>query len=185
MKKRTPSLLRTLVNAQRFTPCVCLCTEMATAGIPGYVVTGKLGSGSDSEVYECVDKKTGTKVAVKVIRKDQAPERLERSRKEAEVLELLDHPHVVKIHEWFETDDALYIVLECAGGGDLFEVLYSHELNPSQTVLEERCARRIFTQTALAVSHMHRKGVCHRDLKPEVRASSFAGPLLLYSLPLE
>jgi serine/threonine protein kinase len=28
---------------------------------------------------------------------------------------------------------------------------------------------RIFTQTALAVSHMHKKGVCHRDLKPEVR----------------
>jgi serine/threonine protein kinase len=140
---------------------------MATAGIPGYVVTGKLGSGSDSEVYECVDKKTGRKAAVKVIRKDQAPERLERSRKEAEVLELLDHPHVVKMHEWFETDEALYIVLECAGGGDLFEVLYSHELNPSQTVLEERCARRIFTQTALAVSHMHRNGVCHRDLKPE------------------
>lgn len=137
--------------------------------IPGYVVTGKLGSGSDSEVYECVKDKDpmARKVAVKVIRKDQAPERLVRSRKEAEVLELLDHPHVVKMHEWFETEDALYIVLECAGGGDLFEVLYSHELNPSQTVLEERCARRIFTQTALAVSHMHRSGVCHRDLKPE------------------
>jgi serine/threonine protein kinase len=137
--------------------------------IPGYVVTGKLGSGSDSEVYECVKKKDpmARKVAVKVIRKDQAPERLERSRKEAEVLELLDHPHVVKMHEWFETEDSLYIALECAGGGDLFEVLYSHELNPSQTVLEEKCARRIFTQTALAVSHMHKKGVCHRDLKPE------------------
>lgn len=166
--------------------------------IPGYVVTGKLGSGSDSEVYECVKKEDpmARKVAVKVIRKDQAPERLERSRKEAEVLELLDHPHVVKMHEYFETEDSLYIALECAGGGDLFEVLYSHELNPSQTVLEEKCARRyatsldvvprlhqfvppltaasvvryrIFTQTALAVSHMHKRGVCHRDLKPEVR----------------
>lgn len=117
--------------------------------IPGYVVTGKLGSGSDSEVYECVKKKDpmARKVAVKVIRKDQAPERLERSRKEAEVLELLDHPHVVKMHEWFETEDSLYIALECAGGGDLFEVLYSHELNPSQTVLEEKCARR-YTHTS-------------------------------------
>jgi serine/threonine protein kinase len=143
--------------------------EQGGGKIPGYVVTGKLGSGSDSEVYECVKDKDpmARKVAVKVIRKDQAPERLVRSQKEAEVLELLDHPHVVKMHEWFETEDALYIVLECAGGGDLFEVLYSHELNPSQTVLEERCARRIFTQTALAVSHMHRNGVCHRDLKPE------------------
>ncbi|ELR18909.1 protein kinase domain containing protein [Acanthamoeba castellanii str. Neff] len=121
--------------------------------IPGYVVTGKLGSGSDSEVYECVKKEDpmARKVAVKVIRKDQAPERLERSRKEAEM------------HEYFETEDSLYIALECAGGGDLFEVLYSHELNPSQTVLEEK----IFTQTALAVSHMHKRGVCHRDLKPE------------------
>lgn len=115
--------------------------------IPGYVVTGKLGSGSDSEVYECVKKEDpmARKVAVKVIRKDQAPERLERSRKEAEVLELLDHPHVVKMHEYFETEDSLYIALECAGGGDLFEVLYSHELNPSQTVLEEKCARRYAT----------------------------------------
>lgn len=133
------------------------------AGIPGYYVTGKLGSGSDSEVYECIEKSTGRQVAVKVIPKHgpggRAPppcattsnkeDRLERSRREAEVLESLgDHPNIVRMHQWFETEDTFFIVLEHAGGGDLFEVLYSHELNPTQTVLEERCARRYLTSFA-------------------------------------
>jgi serine/threonine protein kinase len=136
--------------------------------VPGYVVTGKLGSGSDSEVFKCRKKNSKKTLAVKIITKNQGAERLERSRKEVEVLSLLQHhPHIIRMHEWFETDDALYIVLENAEGGDLFEVLYSNELNPTQSVLEEECARRIFTQTAMAVRHMHQKGVCHRDLKPE------------------
>jgi len=111
--------------------------------VPGYVVTGKLGSGSDSEVFKCRKKNSKKTLAVKIITKNQGAERLERSRKEVEVLSLLQHhPHIIRMHEWFETDDALYIVLENAEGGDLFEVLYSNELNPTQSVLEEECARR-------------------------------------------
>jgi serine/threonine protein kinase len=157
--------------------------DVAVVASRGYSVIGKIGSGSDSDVYECIERKTRRRVAVKIIPKrhpesklrppkslltGSEQDRLERARREAKVLELLgDHPYIVSMQEWFETEEALYIVLEHAGGGDLFEALYSHELNPTQTVLQEHCARRIFIQICAAVLHMHKKGVCHRDLKPE------------------
>ncbi len=65
--------------------------------VPGYKVLAKAGSGSDAEVFLCIDRKTRKKVAVKAIEKGAgAQERLNRSYKEVQLMGLLDHPHVVR-----------------------------------------------------------------------------------------
>ncbi len=65
--------------------------------VPGYKVLAKAGSGSDAEVFLCIDRKTRKKVAVKAIEKGAgAQERLSRSYKEVQLMSLLDHPHVIR-----------------------------------------------------------------------------------------
>jgi len=122
--------------------------------VPGYCVTGKLGDGSDSQVFACYRKGTKNgapeRFAAKVVCKrrdrrwikEEVAARERRSRMEIRVLELLKGvPHVVSMHEWFETDEALYIILEFAEGGDLFDALYGSELNPTTQIDEEQARR--------------------------------------------
>ena len=60
--------------------------------------------------------------AIKIIFKDQCNEEEQKKiMKEVEIMKTLDHPHVIKIFEWFETSREIYIVMEFLGGGELFD----------------------------------------------------------------
>jgi len=136
--------------------------------IRGYRLLSKLGSGSDAEVYLGHDTKRSREVAIKVVSKQgNSTEKVKRVRKEAANMAALNHANVIKLFDFFETEEDMFLVMEYAKSGDMFEALYSPKLNPSQTVFEEDCARKLFRQTLAAVEHCHKQGIAHRDLKPE------------------
>ena len=75
----------------------------------------------------------------------------------------MNHSHVVKLLEAFETDSHVYLVMENVSGGSLHS--YLKEMINKQ--LEEEEARRIFKQILVALSYCHSKCIAHRDIKLE------------------
>lgn len=82
-------------------------------------------------------------------------------RTEITILQTLDHPHVIKMYEYFEDEISIYLVLEKWEGGELFDRIIEKEY------FSEKYAARVFKQILQAINYCHNNGVCHRDLKPE------------------
>jgi BR serine/threonine kinase len=76
-------------------------------------------------------------------------------------MRLLNHPHILKLIEVCESPQHLYIVLEYAEHGELFEVLRKHRLLPTEI------AMAFFRQLIFGLDYLHAHSICHRDLKPE------------------
>ncbi|RVE53803.1 hypothetical protein evm_001465 [Chilo suppressalis] len=117
--------------------------------------TPLLGDGSYSVCRKCIHRQTGKEYAVKIISTQKKD-----VRQEIELLKACQGcPYIITLHEVFQDSAFTYIVTELACGGEL--------ANHLSGGIEERVARRLLAQLALAVSHMHSRGAVHRDLKPE------------------
>ena len=79
---------------------------------------------------------------------------------EIKILKSVSHPNIIKLEDVIDTKDFLYIILELADGGELFD-----KINEKRR-LSETEAKLYFYQMALAISYLHSKNICHRDLKP-------------------
>jgi len=129
-----------------------------------YEKISTVGHGMTGAVYHVRNKTTGEHFALKSMEKSRIDaELLADLRNEIEVLRMMDHPHVIKLIEYFEDNDNLFLILELAEGGELFDRL--HEQNGSH-YSESEAARLVFKFCA-AISYIHLKGVTHRDLKLE------------------
>ncbi|KAG7264734.1 hypothetical protein CRUP_025912 [Coryphaenoides rupestris] len=73
----------------------------------------------------------------------------------------LNHPNIVQLFEVIETDKTLYLIMEYASGGEVFDYLVSHGR------MKEIEARAKFRQIVSAVHYCHQKNIVHRDLKAE------------------
>ncbi|KAI9482705.1 MAG: kinase-like domain-containing protein [Benjaminiella poitrasii] len=80
--------------------------------------------------------------------------------REISLMEVLDHPNIVRLYETYETTDSLYLVMEYVEGLNLEEFLEKRGGS-----LEENEARTIFRQMAAAMDYCHSRWVVHRDLK--------------------
>ena len=128
-----------------------------------YDVKNKLGSGKFGLVKLGINKKTGQKVAIKIMKKSSMDSSdLELVRTEIEILKICQHPNIIRLYNVFENADYLYIIMEYCYGGDLFSYLENRHFRVS-----EKRASNIIHQMATAVYYMHSYGVVHRDLKPE------------------
>jgi len=78
-------------------------------------------------------------------------------RNEISILKSMDHPHIVKAHEVFETKNQIFLVMEICYGGDL------HDRAP----YSEKDSARIAEDLLSAINYMHKHGIVHRDLKQE------------------
>uniref|UniRef100_A0A672LGT4 non-specific serine/threonine protein kinase n=1 Tax=Sinocyclocheilus grahami TaxID=75366 RepID=A0A672LGT4_SINGR len=81
--------------------------------------------------------------------------------REVRIMKLLNHPNIVKLFEVIETDKTLYLVMEYASGGEVFDYLVAHGR------MKEKEARAKFRQIVSAVQYCHQKCIVHRDLKAE------------------
>ena len=80
---------------------------------------------------------------------------------EVKILQSVSHPNVINLVDVIDTPDYLYIVLELAEGGELFDKIIE------KTRFNETEAKLHFYQMASAMEYLHSKKICHRDLKPE------------------
>ena len=126
-----------------------------------YRITSALGAGGMGEVYRATDTKLNRDVAIKVLPPQvaQAPERLARFRREAQLLAALNHPNIAAIYGLEEADGKPFLALELVEGPDLKE-----RLDKAALPLDE--ALEIAQQIAEALEAAHGKGIIHRDLKP-------------------
>uniref|UniRef100_A0AAY4A745 non-specific serine/threonine protein kinase n=1 Tax=Denticeps clupeoides TaxID=299321 RepID=A0AAY4A745_9TELE len=81
--------------------------------------------------------------------------------REVRIMKLLNHPNIVKLFEVIETEKSLYLVMEYASGGEVFDYLVAHGR------MKEKEARVKFRQIVSAVQYCHQKCIVHRDLKAE------------------
>ncbi|KAG6539175.1 hypothetical protein ZIOFF_004328 [Zingiber officinale] len=82
-------------------------------------------------------------------------------KREVATMKLIKHPNVVRIYEVMGSKSKIFIILEFATGGELFDKIVNHGR------MREDEARRYFQQLINAVDYCHSRGVYHRDLKPE------------------
>ncbi|PNS18105.1 hypothetical protein CAC42_4064 [Sphaceloma murrayae] len=127
-----------------------------------YTFHRTLGEGSFGKVKLATHKVTKQKVAIKVITRSKLISRDMTGRIEREIsyLQLLRHPHIIKLYTVVSTPREICMVLEYAGG-ELFDYIVNHGRLP------EDKARKFFQQIVCAIEYCHRHKIVHRDLKPE------------------
>ncbi|CAL8080423.1 unnamed protein product [Calicophoron daubneyi] len=121
-----------------------------------------IGKGNFAKVKLASHVITGKEVAIKIIDKTQlSPSSRQKLFREVRLMKLLDHPNIVKLFEIIENEKILYLVMEYASGGEVFDYLVAHGR------MKEKEARAKFRQIVSAVQYCHQKRIIHRDLKAE------------------
>ena len=108
----------------------------------------------------------GKLFAMKVLRKAKMVldrKLMEHTRTERHILEEVQHPFIVKLHYAFQTDAKLYLVLGYVNGGELFQQFRMR----GEGSFSEDEVRFYMSEVILALEHLHKLGIVHRDLKLE------------------
>ncbi|KAM9717721.1 serine/threonine-protein kinase MARK2 isoform 1-T1 [Menidia menidia] len=127
-----------------------------------YRLLKTIGKGNFAKVKLARHVLTGKEVAVKIIDKTQLnSSSLQKLFREVRIMKMLNHPNIVKLFEVIETEKTLYLVMEYASGGEVFDYLVAHGR------MKEKEARAKFRQIVSAVQYCHQKCIVHRDLKAE------------------
>ncbi|XP_060037105.1 MAP/microtubule affinity-regulating kinase 3 isoform X12 [Erinaceus europaeus] len=128
--------------------------------IGNYRLLKTIGKGNFAKVKLARHILTGREVAIKIIDKTQLnPTSLQKLFREVRIMKVLNHPNIVKLFEVIETDKTLYLIMEYASGGEVFDYLVAHGR------MKEKEARTKFRQIVSAVQYCHQKRIVHRDLK--------------------
>ncbi|GCC20177.1 hypothetical protein chiPu_0018784, partial [Chiloscyllium punctatum] len=137
-------------------------TAEDTPHIGNYRLLKTIGKGNFAKVKLARHVLTGKEVAVKIIDKTQLnSSSLQKLFREVRIMKILNHPNIVKLFEVIETEKTLYLVMEYASGGEVFDYLVAHGR------MKEKEARAKFRQIVSAVQYCHQKCIVHRDLKAE------------------
>jgi serine/threonine protein kinase len=137
--------------------------------------TAVLGSGSYGKVFYMQNKKTQKPVAVKVIEKKNVKDKvsLKSLVQEIEIHKRLLHDNIIRLIEHCEDQKNIYLVMEYAAKGSLFQFIRRNEK------LNEKEAFYFFTQACNAVHFLHKHQLIHRDIKPENMLITVNGQLKL------
>ncbi|XP_048378580.1 MAP/microtubule affinity-regulating kinase 4 isoform X2 [Stegostoma tigrinum] len=140
---------------------IASCTD-EQPHIGNYRLLRTIGKGNFAKVKLARHILTSREVAIKIIDKTQLnPTSLQKLFREVRIMKCLNHPNIVKLFEVIETEKTLYLIMEYASGGEVFDYLVSHGR------MKEKEARAKFRQIVSAVQYCHQRNIVHRDLKAE------------------
>jgi len=129
-----------------------------------YTILNQLGKGHFATVYLALDKSSGMRFAVKKFEKRSGPgerSKIDGLQQEIAVLMGVSHPSMLCLKDTFDESDGVYLVLELAPEGELFNWIV---LNKK---LSEVDTRKIFIQLFQGIKYLHERNIVHRDIKPE------------------
>lgn len=146
-----------------------------------FSIEQQLGKGHFASVYLCIEKSTGMRYAVKKFEKRSGPgekSKVDGLQQEIAVLMSVSHPALLCLKATFDEDDGVYLVLELAPEGELFNWIIMKQK------LTEAEARKVFIQLFQGVKYLvgdllritvrsvadslqHERNIVHRDIKPE------------------
>ncbi len=131
--------------------------------IGNYDLLEKLGDGSMGIVYKARRWKSEDIVAVKVLHAQVAknPVLLKRFEQEFRIAAKLDHPNIVRVHEFSGNGNQPYIVMEYIDGESLGDRLHREGKMPEEEAIS------LIVQVAHGLHRAHRQGLIHRDVKPD------------------
>jgi hypothetical protein len=131
--------------------------------ISNYKIKDFIGQGKFSVVHRGIRVDNNSEVAVKIIRKSKMEDiDLECTRREISILQICEHPHIIKMKSFYENYEYIYIIQELFPSTDLFDYLQHREFT-----ISEETAKIMIRQLISAVDYMHHLGIVHRDIKPE------------------
>ena len=141
------------IEAQRF----------SGAQIRGYRCVRRLAGGAISDLFLAESEAAGALVVVKIARDQQKENKLDQSFRrflqEYEIVERIQHPHIVRLYDLGVSDEHAYLVMEYFRAGDLRSRMRAGEIAPRE-------ALRLSMSIAHALEAIHAAGILHRDLKP-------------------
>ena len=121
-----------------------------------------IGEGSFSKVFKVEEKRTGEFYALKITDKAKSLEfGMPCYKRELAILKRARHQNIITLNEVFHSNSKLYLILELASGGDLFDRISSNG------AYSESLAQRTLNMITNGLSYLHQLGVTHRDLKLE------------------
>ncbi len=123
-----------------------------------YEVTGFVGEGGMQFVYKAIDIVLNREVALKTPKNLSAEKRFRRS---AIVAAKVNHPHVAKTFDYFETEERPYLVEELVHGADIEKAVLE-----KMSTVDPYLVAKIFHHLAKGLAASHHVEVVHRDLKP-------------------
>ncbi|HJY00957.1 MAG TPA: serine/threonine-protein kinase, partial [Streptosporangiaceae bacterium] len=131
--------------------------------VSGYTEVKTLGSGGFGDVVLARHDASGTQVAIKYLHRQLLAdaEFAELFRAEAAVLASLDDPNVVRLYEYVESPAGAAIVMELVDGVSLRDMLARQGRTTAEAALV------VLQGSLLGLAAAHRRGVVHRDYKPE------------------
>lgn len=127
-----------------------------------YRVTSLIGHGGMGAVYKAQDSRLDRTVAIKILPEELAhnPAVLSRFEREAKSLAALDHPNIVKIHDYgFTSAGSPFFVMEFVRGQDI-------QTLRNDGGLDLRTALTMVSQVCDAIHYAHQRKIIHRDIKP-------------------
>jgi serine/threonine protein kinase len=127
-----------------------------------YEIKSELGRGGMATVYRAYDPSFDRQVAIKVLPREMLhdPQFRPRFERELKIVAALEHPAIVPVYDVGEEDGQPYFVMRYMSGGSL-----TGEIKKGNFSLEETA--RIISRIAQGLVYAHKKGVVHRDLKPD------------------
>ncbi len=136
--------------------------ETVAAAFPQLEILEYIGHGGMGYVYKARQPRLDRLVALKLLplRANAQPAFAERFNREAKVLARLSHPNIVMVHDFGQTTDFCYLVMEFVDGVNLRQVIRGGRLTAAQ-------ALALVPKICDALQYAHEEGVLHRDIKPE------------------
>ena len=129
-----------------------------------YDIIKEIGSGGFSRCLLVKNKLTKQSYACKELAKKSLSD-YDGLMREVNLMIKLDHPNIIKLYEYYETEKHIYLIMELCTGGELFDRIVQNTENGIQ--FTEKQAASLFRQMMSAINYCHKNGIVHRDLKPE------------------